>query len=63
MRFKVIRKAVENVVDKSLVGKIARLRSQKLEPPRPLAVIREQAMHVGAGHASIHRDGAVELSV
>src|SRR3712207_2300215 len=49
MRFQVIREAVEDVIDQCLVGEIARVGSQQLEPPGPLAIVREKAVHIGAG--------------
>ena len=49
MRFEMIGEAVEDIVDQGLVGEIARARApSSVEPARALAVVGEEAVHIGA---------------
>ena len=53
MRFQVICKAVEDIVDQGFIGEIARFGPEQVEPPRPLAVIGEETVDIGADNASV----------
>src|SRR5580704_13440727 len=62
MRLAMVLKRVERALDGRLVVEAAR-RSERRQPRRPLAIVGEQPMHIGAGDLAALRHRAVKLAI
>ena len=63
MRFEMRGERIEGLFHPLLVTLGRRLAAEPLDPGRPLPVVIEEAVHIGAGDAAIRRDRSVDAAV
>src|SRR5512137_867624 len=63
MRLEMGGERIERAFNVRLVTVRRRRAAETFDPGAPLRILAEKTVHVSAGHAAVHRDGAVDAAV